>query len=143
MRWFENMEEEESDKVGLAWVELLSNTKFYHDRFVLYKQSNKSDCKKVGQGTADATACLKRLSYISIFTSGYKILELGGGGVLNESENSWKCLLLSVLSVSCVWCPCKAINHQLDWFLSLMWRKSHCWPFLAKLPPERTLITPW
>ena len=73
------MEEDESDEVGLAGVELLSNTKVYHDRFVLYQQSDKSDCKKVGQGTAGATACLKRLSYISLFTSEYKISELGRG----------------------------------------------------------------
>ena len=73
------MEEEKSDKVGLAGVEFLSNTKFYHDQFVLYQQCDKSDRKKVGQGTADAIACLKRLSYISLFTSEYKISELGRG----------------------------------------------------------------
>ena len=55
------MEEEKSDKVELAGIELFSsNRKFYHDRCVLCQRSDKSGCKKAGQGTADAIACLKR-----------------------------------------------------------------------------------
>ena len=58
------MEEEKSDKVGLAGEELLSDTKFYHDRCVLCQRSDKSDGKKAGQGTADAIASLKRAAEV-------------------------------------------------------------------------------